>query len=321
MPASDPYHTSRPIIATTAGTSATAENCRGPGRSKRDARPKNWPGRAICTSTGTPRRPWHRTFTAPPTRKLTRSCASSAAKICWPGRQCVICERATITSMADAVRPSRVACWLSSARSVAFAGEAAVTMRGAIAILGPLIPACPGSRDTGAELPLAAVRRQPRDPEPAREPAVGHDRRARDRGGLIAREEERHVRDLLGPEKPPDRVLGGQIFPRPPAHLVEQREHGRVDRAGADAVGADVPPPVLEGDRARQVDDAGLGRAVGRRQHLAEEALDRRRADDRAAAAREERGERGAHAVEDAGQHDPEAHLPHLGLDLAHVRA
>src|SRR5438445_1390850 len=59
--------------------------------------------------------------------------------------------------MADAVRPSRVACWLSSARSVAFAGEAAVTMRGTIAILGPLIPACPGSRDTGAALPQAST--------------------------------------------------------------------------------------------------------------------------------------------------------------------
>src|SRR2546427_12660357 len=99
--------------------------------------------------------------------------------------------------MADAVRPSRVAFWLSSARSVAFAGETAVTMRGALAILGPLIPACPGSSDTGARL-LAAVRRQPRDPEPAGEPAVGHDRLARDRGGPVAGEEERHARHLLG---------------------------------------------------------------------------------------------------------------------------
>src|SRR5438094_1848982 len=237
-PATPPFMTSWLIIATTAGTCATAENCRGPGRSKRDARPKNWPGRAICTSTGTPRRPWHRTFTAPPTRKLTRSCASSAAKICWPGRQCVICERATITSMADAVRPSRVACWLSSARSVAFAGEAANAMRGAIAIL-PLIPACPGSRDTGAGL-LAAVRRQARDPEPAGEPAVGHDRRARDRGGLVAGEEERHVRDLLGPEDAPERMLGGEILSRARAHLREQPQHWRVHRARADAVGADV---------------------------------------------------------------------------------
>src|SRR5690242_6761320 len=101
--------------------------------------------------------------------------------------------------MADAVRPSRVAFWLSSARSVAFAGEAANAIRGAIAISGLLIPACPGSRDTGARLLLAAVRRQPRDPEPAGEPAVGHDGRTRDRGGLVAGEKERHVRDLLGP--------------------------------------------------------------------------------------------------------------------------
>src|SRR5437879_8787716 len=133
--------------------------------------------------------------------------------------------------MADAVRPSRVACWLSSARSVAFAGEAAVTMRGAIAILGPLIPACPGSRDTGAELPLAAVRRQPRDPEPARERAVGHDRRARDRGGLVACEEERHVRDLLGPEDAPERMLGGEILSRATAHLRQQPKHRRVHPA------------------------------------------------------------------------------------------
>src|SRR5260370_939268 len=70
-----------------------------------------------------------------------------------------------------------------------------------------------------------------------------------------------------------------------------------------------------------RVDDAGLGRAVGRRHDLPEEALDRRRADDRAAAAREQRRDGGAHAVEDAGQHDPEALLPHLGLDLRHVAA
>src|SRR5438876_862675 len=85
------------------------------------------------------------------------------------------------------------------------------TTAGAIAISRPQIPACPGSRDTGAGLPLAAVRRQPRDPEPAGEPAVGHDRRARDRGGLVAGEEERYVRDLLGPEDAPERMLGGEI--------------------------------------------------------------------------------------------------------------
>src|SRR5213593_2295708 len=136
--------------------------------------------------------------------------------------------------MADAVRPSRVAFWLSSARSVAFAGVTADVMRGAIAMRGAPDTSLPGLLRYHRGVALAAVRRQPRDPEPAREPAVGHDRRARDRGGLVAREEERHVRDLLGPEKPPDRVLGGQLFPRPLAHLVEQREHGRVDRAGAD---------------------------------------------------------------------------------------
>src|SRR5438132_13259008 len=105
--------------------------------------------------------------------------------------------------MADAVRPSRVAFWLSSARSVAFAGEAANAMRSAIAILRPLIPACPGSRDTGAGLPLAAVRRQPRDPEPAGESAVGHDRLARDRGGLVAGEGESFVPALLTPHDGP----------------------------------------------------------------------------------------------------------------------
>src|SRR5947209_4700960 len=104
------------------------------------ARPAHQPPEAgLRERTAVAPAPWHRTFTAPETRKLTRSCASSAAKICWPARQCVICERATIASMADTVRPSRVAFWLRSARSVDFAGVTAVTMPGAIAMRTLLI--------------------------------------------------------------------------------------------------------------------------------------------------------------------------------------
>src|ERR1043166_6506246 len=102
------------------------------------------------------------------------------------------------------------------------------------------------------------VRRQPGDPEPGGEPAVRHDRRARDRRRLVAREEEGDARDLLGPEEPPERVLGGDVLPRAPAELREESEERRVDASGTDAVGTDVPAAVLERHRPGQIDDRGL---------------------------------------------------------------
>src|SRR5262249_5840869 len=70
-----------------------------------------------------------------------------------------------------------------------------------------------------------------------------------------------------------------------------------------------------------QVDDAGLGRVVRRGQHLGHHALDRRRRDDRAAAALEQGGQGGARAVEDAGEHHADALIPDGGVDVADVSA
>ena len=90
---------------------------------------------------------------------------------------------------------------------------------------------------------------------------------------------------------------------------------------GTDAVGPDVLPPVLDGHRAREVDHRGLGGRVGRRHDLAEEALHRGRRDDRSPATRQQRGQRGAHAVEDAGEGDLQAPVPDRRVDLADVAA
>src|SRR5439155_5565869 len=106
---------------------------------------------------------------------------------------------------------------------------------------------------------------------------------------------------------------------RTSAELGQESEERRVDAARADAVGADVPATVLERHRPCQVDDRRLGGAVGRGEHLAVEALDRRRRDDRSPAAPEERGDRGPHAVEDAVEHDLETRLPDGRVEPADV--
>ena len=113
----------------------------------------------------------------------------------------------------------------------------------------------------------------------------------------------------------------GDVVERAPAEARELLEGRRHDGARTDAVGTDVLPAVLERHRARQVDHAALGRVVRAPEDTAVEALDRRRVDDRPAAALEHARDGGPHPVEDPGQHDPEAPFPDLGVQLADVAA
>ena len=101
--------------------------------------------------------------------------------------------------------------------------------------------------------------------------------------------------------------------------LPEEVEERRLDRAGADAVGANALAAVLDGNRARQVHHRGFGGRVRRRHDLAEEPLDRRRRDDGAAAARKHRRDGRPHAVEDSGERDLEAAVPDLRIDVGDV--
>src|SRR5207249_206490 len=168
---------------------------------------------------------------------------------------------------------------------------------------------------------LASVRWEPADVEAAGEAAVGDDRGAGDRRRLVAREEERDVGDLGRTQVAPERVHRGDVVERAPAEARELLERRRHHRARTYAVGTDVLPAVLERHRARQVDHAALGRVVRAAEDAAVETLHRRRIDDRAAAAREHARDRGAHPVEDPGQHDAQAPFPDLRVQLAHVAA
>ena len=92
--------------------------------------------------------------------------------------------------------------------------------------------------------------------------------------------------------------------------------HPGVDVAGADAVAADPVLAVLGSDRAGQRDHPTLGRAVGRQPGLDPETVDRGDVDDRAAAARAHRRDRGPRAAVDASQVDAHQPVPVLGLGV-----
>src|SRR5712691_1846672 len=93
--------------------------------------------------------------------------------------------------------------------------------------------------------------------------------------------------DILGPAgvAEEDAALDSRSLPRPGVRLGRVGgEHRRADRTGADAIDADSLVRVVDRHGARQPDDAGLGRAVGRAIGATNEAVLRADIDDRAAA-------------------------------------
>jgi len=93
--------------------------------------------------------------------------------------------------------------------------------------------------------------------------AVDHHRGTRDPFRFVAREEERHICDIVGMTRAlhclnlREKHFGGLLTAGNPI-----REQGSVDAAGADAVDANLVLTDLERDRARQIDDGRLRSAV-----------------------------------------------------------
>ena len=121
-----------------------------------------------------------------------------------------------------------------------------------------------------------------RHPPVRRDHRPGHERR------LVAREEQRHVGDLLRRAQPADRVLEQRL--RQPGFQVavaagaQHRLHQRgVDRAGADDVDADAARREVDGHRAGQGDHRALRGAVGGEVRDADQPGHRALVDDRAA--------------------------------------
>src|SRR5262249_51218593 len=104
----------------------------------------------------------------------------------------------------------------------------------------------------------ARIGREARHAESRREAAGGDDGGPRDGRRLVAGQEERDVGDLLGAQAAADRMLRRQLGARLRRQLAEELEHRGFDRAGADAVRADVPTPVLDGDGAGEIDHCRL---------------------------------------------------------------
>ena len=97
-------------------------------------------------------------------------------------------------------------------------------------------------------------------------------------------------------------------------------EQRGVDGAGAHAVHPDAAGRVLDGGHPREIDDAGLGRVVGADGEVGEEAGDRRRVHDRAAAAGEQLGDGTLHRPEHAGEAELDGVRPHALVEVTEKR-
>src|SRR5712692_3505151 len=133
--------------------------------------------------------------------------------------------------------------------------------------------------------------------------AVDDKRRAGGERRVVTGEEQRHLRDLLG--------LADAVETRDSLHRGAGRlaaahppHHGRVDRARADCVDADVVAAVFERGDAGQRDHAGLGGAVSGRAFEADQSRDARGVDNRAAAVFDHVRQRVLHPQKDAAQVD-----------------
>src|ERR1700733_5582828 len=108
------------------------------------------------------------------------------------------------------------------------------------------------------------------------------------------------------------------------AHLrrhAARRHHGRVDRAGRNAVDADTVTAVMRRHRARQTDDGALRCRIEQAWVAAEQTRDRTEIDDRAAAAPDHFRYRKFGHQHDGGDVDAHRSVPGLDIDLDGVAA
>jgi len=110
---------------------------------------------------------------------------------------------------------------------------------------------------------------------------------------FVRRKIERHPGDILGRADAAKRMAALVALAQPLVLAMQHvRHHRRINRARADDVAAHLVLRVRYGDRARERNDAALGRGIGMHAADPEQSRERRRVDDRSAAGRDYCGNR-----------------------------
>src|SRR5690242_9589344 len=107
-----------------------------------------------------------------------------------------------------------------------------------------------------------------------------------DVAGLVARQEKRDLRNLIGLAAPAKRVqLADRRFLSPHSgHVVNALRHAGLDEAGTNGVDSDIAVAELDGSNLHEVDDPRFRSRISRAARAGANARDAGRADDRPAA-------------------------------------